>query len=121
MFLVQRELLFRLAFLVVLVFFLKLLEQRLELLHLLSGKRLFAPDREHESANENRQEDDRDPVISRFMPEQSRDPRGYLVGKTQCGSDHNPRDVGREWDPEPLVFVVVGKPLGLVIGEYFFR
>ena len=99
-------------FLVVLVLLLKLLQVRLKLLHLLGGERLLAADREHEPADQERQQDDRDAVVPLRPAEEAGDPLGHLVGEAQGRRDHELGDLGRERDP--LVLAVDGQPLGMI-------
>ena len=61
--LVKREGFLGQPFLVVLELVLKLFQVRLKLLHLLGGQRLLAADRKHQAPHQQREQNDRDPVI----------------------------------------------------------
>ena len=97
-----------LLLLVVLVFLLDLLEQGLEVLHLLGGHRLLAAEREHEHADQQRQQDDRDAVIALRAAEDARDPRGQAVDAVEQRRDDGGH-LGRVRDAEPPALAIRGQ------------
>ena len=72
-----------------------------------------------QAAHQQRQQDDRDPVVSLRPPEEAGDPLGHVVGEAQDRRDHELGDLRRQRDP--LILAVNGQSLGMISLERIDR